>query len=73
MIYPPRSGFVEHRMLDRTLRTWGGGMPVSARAFGEFRFERVLERAFDLKPGPPPFRADGASIIAEHLTQICQS
>ena len=32
MIYPPRAGFAEHRALDRALRSWGGGVPASARA-----------------------------------------
>ena len=30
IIYPPRRGFSEFRALDRSLRSWGGGIPVSA-------------------------------------------
>ena len=71
MIYPPRTGFAEHRALDRALRAWGGGVPASAREFAEFRLEKLLGRAFSLKPGPPPFPADGAARIAERLTQTC--
>ena len=67
MIYPPRTGFAEHRALDRALRAWGGGIPASARDFAELRLERPLERAFALKPGPPPFPADGAARVAERL------
>lgn len=71
MIYPPRTGFAEHRALDRTLRAWGGGVPASARAFAEFRIGRLLDRAFALKPAKPPFSPDGASRVAERLTAMC--
>jgi hypothetical protein len=73
MLYPPRTGFAEYRALDRALRTWGGGIPLSARTFAEMRLERPLERAFALKPGPPPFPADGAARVAERLSQTCLS
>jgi UDP:flavonoid glycosyltransferase YjiC (YdhE family) len=71
IIYPPRTGFAEHRALDRALREWGGGVPVSARAFEELRIERLLDHAFALKPGPAPFHADGASRVAERLALTC--
>ncbi len=67
LIYPPRTGFAEHRVLDKALRDWGGGIPASRREFVELRLERHLERAFALKPGPPPFPSDGASSVARHL------
>ncbi len=73
LIYPPRVGFAEHRALDRALRAWGGGLPASARAFAEFRIERLLAHAFELRPGPPPFPADGAARVAERLAQTCRS
>ncbi|MBV8233129.1 MAG: hypothetical protein JO355_02455 [Planctomycetaceae bacterium] len=73
MIYPPRTGFAEHRALDRALRAWGGGVPATAREFAELRLERLLDRALALKPGPPPFPADGAARAAERLTQTCLS
>jgi hypothetical protein len=72
MIYPPRTGFAEHRALDRALRAWGGGLPASARDFAGLRIEKLLEHAFSLKPGPPPFPADGAARAAERLTQTCR-
>jgi hypothetical protein len=71
MVYPPRTGFAEHRALDRALRAWGGGLPAAAREFAEFRLERLLDRAFSTTPGPPPFPADGAARVAERLTQTC--
>ncbi len=39
MIYPPRRGFAEFRSLDRALRSWEGGVPVSSRDFQGFRLE----------------------------------
>jgi hypothetical protein len=73
MIYPPRTGFAEHRALDRALRAWGGGVPASAREFASLRLERLLDRAFALRPGPPPFPADGAGRVAERLVETCRS
>jgi hypothetical protein len=72
-IYPPRFGFSEHRVLDRALRSWGGGIPASSRAFKELRLERLLDQAFQMNPGPPPFPADGASQVAERLAQTCRA
>src|SRR5262249_52773489 len=48
MLYPPRTGFAEFRALDRALRSWGGGVPLSARTFAEMRLDRPLETAFAL-------------------------
>ncbi len=31
IIYPPRQGFAEFRSLDRALRAWDAGVPISAR------------------------------------------
>lgn len=73
MIYPPRTGFAEHRALDRALRAWGGGVPASARAFAELRLEALLDSAFALRPGAPPFPADGAARVADRLVQTCDS
>jgi hypothetical protein len=72
MIYPPRTGFAEHRALDRALRSWGGGVPASTRDFNSLRLERYLDRAFALRPGPPPFPVDGADRVAAHLTAVCR-
>jgi hypothetical protein len=73
MIYPPRRGFAEFRSLDRALRAWPGGVPVSAGDFGSFNLERALERALSTDPGRPPFRADGAARIGRYLTAVCRS
>lgn len=73
MIYPPRTGFAEHRALDRALRRWGGGLPATARAFASFRIEPLLGRAFSLRPGPPPFAADGAARVAERIVETCMA
>jgi len=73
MIYPPRRGFAEHRALDRALRSWGGGIPASSRDFAALAIEPYIERAFTLKPGPPPFPTDGAARVAAHLAKICRA
>lgn len=73
MIYPPRTGFAEHRALDRALRSWGGGVPAPSRDFNELRIERLLDRAFALRPGPAPFPADGAARVAQYLAEACRA
>ena len=70
MIYPPRVGFAEHRVLDRSLRDWGGGVPASSRAFRELRLEPLLRKAFTAEPGPSPFPTDGAKRVADALTAL---
>ena len=69
LIYPPRTGFAEHRALDQALRVWGGGYPISSRDFRDFRIARPLEQAFAARPGPPPFPPDGASRVVAALLQ----
>ena len=53
MIYPPRTGFAEHRVLDRALRAWGGGVPASARDFAELRLERSSTGPSPSSPARP--------------------
>lgn len=72
LIYPPRHGFAEHRILDRCLRDWGGGVPISSRDFRSLRLSRSLDRALQIDPGPAPFPPDGASRIARILTALCR-
>jgi hypothetical protein len=73
MIYPPRVGFAEHRVLDRALRTWGGGVPASAEAFSELDLEGLIGRALALRPGRAPFPLDGASKVVEALVEVCRA
>ena len=72
IIYPPRRGFSEFRALDRSLRSWSGGIPVSARDFRELRLDRALDQAFHLGPLTPPFPTDGAARVARHLAGLCR-
>ena len=72
LIYPPRHGFAEHRSLDRTLRHWGAGVPISSREFRSLKLNRALERALEIKPAAPPFPSDGAVRISGYLTAICR-
>jgi hypothetical protein len=72
IIYPPRAGFAEFRSLDRALRDWGGGVPVSSRDFRALKLDRALERALSIEPGPASVPADGAKQIADHLSNVCR-
>jgi hypothetical protein len=72
IIYPPRRNFAEHRVLDRALRAWGGGLPASTRDFAALKLEPYLLRAWDLKPGPPPFSTQGAAHVAAYLKRACR-
>jgi hypothetical protein len=70
IVYPPRWGFSEFRALDRALRAWGGGLPVTSRAFRSFRLEAALDRAFRVGPLSPPYPTDGARRVADHLVSL---
>jgi hypothetical protein len=73
MIYPPRRGFGEFRSLDRALRAWSGGVPISTRDFFTLKLDRALARALEIKPGKAPYPTDGAKRVANHLVAICRS
>ena len=72
ILYPPRRGFAEFRALDRALRAWGGGVPISSRDFAGMRLERALDQAFQIGPLKPPYPVDGAARVARRLTEICR-
>jgi hypothetical protein len=72
MVYPPRRGFAEFRALDRSLRAWGGGIPISSRDFLSLKLDRALDRAFRLGPLSAPFAVDGAARVAAHLARLCR-
>ena len=72
MIYPPRSCFAEYRSLDRALRSWGGGVPISSRDFFALKLDRALTLALEIRPGPAPYPTDGAKQIASHLVSLCR-
>ena len=72
LIYPHRSGFAEHRILDQCMRKWGGGVPISAREFRSLRLNRAIGRALAMEVGAPPFAGDGAMRVARYLTAVCR-
>ncbi len=72
MIYPPRTGFAEHKTLVAAMTAWGGGLQAPRRAFDTMRIAPLLSHAFTLRPGPPPFPCNGADRVADHLTRICR-
>lgn len=71
LIYPPREGFAEHAVLHRALQAWGGGVAATARQFAELDLAPLLERAFRLRPGSPPFYTGGAARVADRLASVC--
>ena len=73
ILYPPRQGFSEYRALDRALRAWGGGVPISARDFFSMRLDRALDRAFQTGPLKSPYPVDGAATVARRLTEVCRA
>lgn len=72
ILYPPRTGFAEHRALDRAARAWGGGVPVSTRDFAAMRLGPALDRAFALGRVKPPYPTDGAARVAKNLAALCR-
>jgi hypothetical protein len=72
MIYPPRTGFAEFRSLDRALRAWEGGVPISSRDFFTLKLERALACALELGALTAPYCVDGASTVASHLVALCR-
>ena len=64
-----RSALARGAALDEALTAWGGGIPISAEDFAGLRLEAPLARAFALRPGPPPFPADGAARVAGLLLE----
>jgi hypothetical protein len=72
ILYPPRRGFSEFRALDRALRAWGGGVPLSSREFAVMRLDRALDRAFGLGALESPYPVDGAATVARRLTEVCR-
>ncbi len=68
LIYPPRAGFAEHAALERALAAWGGGVRVDPEDFRGLRLDEALDRALSLRPGAPPYPADGARRVARHLS-----
>jgi hypothetical protein len=72
LVYPHRQGFAEHRMLDRCLREWGGGVAISAREFRSLGLGRALGRALSIEVGSPPFPIDGAVRIGGYVTAVCR-
>ncbi|MFH1076298.1 MAG: hypothetical protein V1753_05570 [Pseudomonadota bacterium] len=68
IIYPPRSDFVEHEMLDNAARKWGGGIPLSSSEFFDLNIRQPLEQALTLKP--KPIAHDGANVVAQFLMAL---
>jgi len=72
LIFPPRFGFAEHRVLAAGLRRWGGGISISTRDFKQLHLRRALELACKLSPKPSPWPSDGARRCARAILRLCR-
>jgi len=69
LVFPPRTGFAEHRVLAASLVRWGGGVPISTRDFKQLNLSRSLARATALRPPRPPWPSDGARRCADAIAR----
>ena len=72
LVFPPRFGFAEHRVLAAGLRRWGGGVPISTREFKQLRLRTALETACHLRPAPPPWPCDGAQRCVREILRCAR-
>jgi hypothetical protein len=70
LVFPPRFGFAEHRVLAAGLRRWGGGIPISTRDFKQLQLRPALEHACELTPRPSPWPTDGARRCALSILRL---
>lgn len=67
LIFPPRVGFAEHRILAAGLRRWGGAISISTREFKQLHLRGALELACQMTPGRSPWPTDGARRCARAI------
>jgi len=72
LIFPPRHGFAEHRILAASLRRWGGGIGVSTREFKEMRVLSSLDRAIALRPAVAPWPTNGARCCVAEILRVAR-
>jgi hypothetical protein len=70
LIFPPRFGFAEHRVLVAGLRRWGGGISIGTRDFKQLRLRQALDHACKLRPKPAPWPIDGARRCARAILDL---
>lgn len=73
LVFPPRQGFAEHRVLRKALLAWGGGVTISGRQFRELRWRRALETACSIRPNQPPWPTDGAEKAAKLIRSYAET
>ena len=72
LVYLPRFGFAEHDALVLGLNQWGGGIEISEASFHAGDWQAALESALNAAPNPNAFATNGAEVIAQKLTALCQ-
>jgi hypothetical protein len=69
LIFPPRHGFAEHRILAGGLLRWGSGIPIGTRQFKTLAWRAAIERALSQRPKAAPWPTDGALRCARQITR----
>ncbi|MCX7624660.1 MAG: hypothetical protein N2Z21_00360 [Candidatus Sumerlaeaceae bacterium] len=70
VIYYPRCEFSEYYALRRGMDLWGGGIRLTTRDFVKCRWQKALERAYELRP--KPVVCNGAMEIAEWIVKLAR-
>jgi hypothetical protein len=70
LIFPPRHGFAEHRILASGLRRWGGGISLGTREFKTLKLRPALDRALATDPGTAPWPANGAVQVRRAILRL---
>jgi hypothetical protein len=73
LIFPPRFGFVEHRVLAAALRRWGGGLPISTRDFKSLGLRGAIERIARRRAPVAPWSSHGAAQCARQIVRVMRN
>jgi hypothetical protein len=69
LIYPPRSGFAEHPVLEKAVHAWGHGFPIAQRDYRAVNWKPVLDSALT-QGKPQQVKSDGARLCARRIEEI---
>jgi UDP:flavonoid glycosyltransferase YjiC (YdhE family) len=70
LVFPPRHGFTEHRVLASALRRWGGGVSISTADFKNCRVQSPILRALEWRRVAAPWPVDGARRCAREIVRV---
>jgi hypothetical protein len=70
IVFPPRFGFVEHKVLADALRRWGGGLAVGTSDFKTLNLRGAIERLLECRPRIAPWPTNGAIQSVREIMRI---